>query len=89
MQHLTQTASQEGCVRTASAFDLLPRLGAVVLAGGLLAGCAYARPDPVSSPGLESGVIAGSGGGARALGNQVDMGVTSRTGPAVQPRPAR
>lgn len=89
MQRPTRTESKEGRVRASSARGLLSRLGAVVLAGGLLAGCAYARPDPVSTPRLDAGVDADNGGGARALGNQVGMGVTTQTGPTVQPRPVR
>jgi hypothetical protein len=53
-----------------------------LLLAGLLAACANARPDPVASPQLNSGVTSNSGGGAQALGNQPNIGVTTRTAPA-------
>lgn len=46
-----------------------------------LGACAYARPDPVATPGLDSGVTAGSGGGTQVLRNNPNMGVTTPTGP--------
>ncbi len=57
------------------------RIVAFLLAG-LLAACADVRPDPVASPKLDSGITSSNGGGARMLGNQPNVGVTTRTGPA-------
>ncbi len=57
------------------------RIAALVLAG-LLAACANVRPDPVASPKLDSGITSSSGGGMRALGNDPDVGVTTRVSPA-------
>lgn len=51
-----------------------------ILLACALAACADLRPDPVASPRLESGVTSSSGGGAQALGNQPNVGVTTRTG---------
>ena len=45
-----------------------------------LAACADARPDPVVSPRLDSGITSSNGGGMRALGNQPNIGITTRTG---------
>jgi len=47
----------------------------------LLAACADARPDTTVSPQLDSGITSSNGGGARALGNQPNVGITTRTGP--------
>lgn len=47
----------------------------------LLAACADARPDPVVSSNLDSGITSSNGGGARALGNQPGVGMTTRVGP--------
>lgn len=47
-----------------------------------LAACAYARPDPVSMPGVPGTVTSGSGGGARTLGNIPNATVTTPVGPA-------
>lgn len=54
----------------------------VLLLATFVAGCAGARPDPVVSPKLDSGITSSNGGGARALGNQPNVGVTTRTAPA-------
>lgn len=48
----------------------------------LLAACAYARPDPVVSPRLDSGITSSNGGGTRALSNQPNVGVSTRVGAA-------
>lgn len=48
----------------------------------LLAACADARPDPVVSPKLDSGITSNNGGGMRMLGNQPNMGVTTPVGSA-------
>lgn len=53
-----------------------------LLLASLLAACANVRPDPVASPQLNSGVTSNSGGGAQALGNQPNVGVTTRVTPA-------
>lgn len=47
-----------------------------------LAACADTRPDSVAWPVIPERVTAGSGGGAAALHNRGDVGVTTRTGPA-------
>ncbi len=56
------------------------RVITLVLAS-LLAACASARPDPVIPPGLDSGITSNNGGGTRALGNQPNVGVTTRVAP--------
>jgi hypothetical protein len=48
----------------------------------VLAGCAGERPQSVTTPGLETGITSSNGGGTRALGNQPDVGITTRVGPA-------
>ncbi len=53
-----------------------------LLTASLLAACAYARPDPVVSPRLDSGITSSDGGGTRALGNRPNLGVTTPVGPA-------
>lgn len=58
---------------------LLP--AAALLLCGVLAACAYERPQSTVSPELESGITSQNGGGARALGNTLDMGVNTRVGP--------
>lgn len=56
-------------------------LRAVVMAAACcLAACAGERPQSTVSPGLESGITSSNGGGARALGNQPNVGVTTRVG---------
>ena len=57
----------------------MPRTVAILLAA-FLAACANARPDPVVSPQLDSGITSSNGGGTRTLGNQPNVGVTTRTG---------
>ena len=44
-----------------------------------LTACAYETPggDPVVSPRLDSGVTSSNGGGQRALGNTLDVGVSN------------
>ena len=54
---------------------------AIVAFATLLAACAEVRPDPVVSPQLDSGITSSNGGGQRALGNQPNVGVTTRVGP--------
>ena len=46
----------------------------------LLSACSAARPDPVASPRLDSGVSSSSGGGTQTLGGSPSVGVTTRTG---------
>ena len=55
------------------------RILPVLLALGLAA-CANVKPDTVASPQLDSGITSSSGGGMRALGNDPDVGVTTRVG---------
>ncbi len=61
-----------------SAFPLAVFLTACTV----LAGCAYERPQSTTTPGLETGITSNNGGGARSLGNQPNVGVTTRVGPA-------
>lgn len=56
------------------------RILSVLLALGVAA-CADARPDPVASPRLDSGITSSNGGGVRALGNDPNVGVTTRVAP--------
>ena len=44
----------------------------------LLAACGNTRPSPLASPQLDSGVTASRGGGDQTLGNQPNVGVTTR-----------
>lgn len=53
-----------------------------LIPASLLAARAYARPDPGLSPRLGSGITSSDGSGTRALGNQPNLGVTTRVGPA-------
>jgi len=55
---------------------------AVALACAALLGCAGERPQSVTTPGLETGITSNNGGGPRALGNQPDIGITTRVSPA-------
>ena len=55
---------------------------AALVAASLLVACAETRPDPVVSPRLDSGITSNNGGGARALGNQPGVGVTTPVSPA-------
>ena len=55
---------------------------AAALLVSLLAACSAARPDPVVSPRLDSGVTSSDGGGTRALQNQPGVGITTPVGPA-------
>lgn len=52
-----------------------------LLPASLFAACADVRPDPDASPKLDSGITPKNGGGARMLGNQPNVGITTRTGP--------
>ncbi len=54
---------------------------AALLLATFLAACAYDRPDTVVSPQLDSGITSSNGGGARALGNQPNVGISTRVGP--------
>ena len=47
----------------------------------LLAACADGRPNTIVSPRLDSGITSSNGGGTRALGDQPNVGVTTRVGP--------
>lgn len=47
----------------------------------LLAACADERPNTIVSPRLDSGITSSNGGGTRALGDQPNVGVTTRVGP--------
>jgi hypothetical protein len=46
-----------------------------------LAACAYARPDPVASPRLDSGVTSSNGGGMRVLGDDPYVSMNTRVTP--------
>jgi len=63
----------------------VPHAAAFVLTALLLSACAEERPQLTVSPKLESGVTSSNGGGARTLGNQPDVGFTTRVGPQVRP----
>ncbi len=54
---------------------------AFLLLATLVAACADVRPDTIVSPQLESGITSSNGGGARALGGQPNVGVSTRVGP--------
>ena len=60
---------------------IMLRIFAVLLVS-FVASCASVRPDPGRPPKLETGITSSNGGGARALGNQPNVGVTTRTAPA-------
>ncbi len=66
--------------------DVLRNFGmpglAVALASAALLGCAGERPQSTTTPGLETGITSNNGGGQRALGNQPNVGITTRVGPA-------
>ncbi len=66
--------------------DVLRTFGVPVLVMALacaaLLGCAGERPQSTTTPGLETGITSNSGGGQRAMGNQPNVGVTTRVGPA-------
>ena len=47
-----------------------------------LAGCAGEKPQSTFTHGLDTGITSSDGGGQRALGNTVDLDVTTRTQPA-------
>jgi len=55
---------------------------AVALACAALLGCAGERPQSTTTPGLETGITSNNGGGQRALGNQPNVGIATRVGPA-------
>ena len=46
-----------------------------------LGACAGERPQSTFTPGLDTGITASDGGGTRALGNQPNVGITTRVGP--------
>jgi hypothetical protein len=52
----------------------------MALACAVLLGCAGERPQSATTPGLETGITSNNGGGERALGNQPNVGVTTRVG---------
>lgn len=56
------------------------RILPVLLALGLAA-CANEKPNTVVSPQLDSGITSSNGGGTRALGNQPNVGITTRVTP--------
>ena len=58
---------------------IMHRILPILLALGLAA-CANAKPDTVASPRLDSGITSSDGGGMRALGNDPDVGVSTRVG---------
>ncbi len=56
-------------------------LAVVLLASLALGACAVEQPQSTVSPGLETGIRSSNGGGARALGNVPNVGVTTQTAP--------
>ena len=52
-----------------------------ILITGTLAACSDIRPSPLVSPQLDSGVTSSNGGGTRTLGNNPNVGVSTRVGP--------
>lgn len=72
------------CARKAGTRVLVALLGS-----SLLAACSHVKPDTIVSPGLESGITSQNGGGARALGNQPGVGITTQVGPGNTYRPVR
>lgn len=57
-------------------------LALLLTACSVLAGCAGERPQSTTTPSLETGITSSSGGGTSTLGNQPNIGVTTRVGPA-------
>ena len=57
----------------------MPVLRIILPTLALLAACAQAKPDPVASPQLDSGVQSSFGGATQVLGNNPNVGVTTRT----------
>lgn len=57
-----------------------PPVIAVAFACTALLGCAGERPQSTTTPGLETGITSNNGGGTRALGNQPNVGITTRVG---------
>ena len=55
---------------------------AMALACAALLGCAGERPQSTTTSGLETGITSSNGGGTRTLGNQPNVGITTRVGPA-------
>ena len=53
---------------------------AAILLGAVLAACADVRPDTIASPRLDSGVTSSNGGGTRVLGDQPNVGISTRAG---------
>lgn len=54
----------------------------VLVSCTVLVGCAGERPQSTTTPGIETGITSNNGGGARTLGNQPNVGITTRVGPA-------
>ena len=46
----------------------------------VVSGCADLRPNSVVSPQLDSGITSSNGGGERALGNQLNFGISTPSG---------
>lgn len=63
---------------TVAAVRTLARAAVLALTCAGLGACAGERPQSTVSPGLDSGVTSSNGGGTRALGNQPNVGVTTR-----------
>lgn len=57
-------------------------LACVALAACTSAERAAEKPQSTTSPGLDTGITSNNGGGQRALGNNLNQGVTTRVGPA-------
>ena len=68
--------------RTGGSRSFGPPIVAVALACAALLGCAGERPQSTTTPGLETGITSNNGGGQRALGNQPNVGFTTRVAPA-------
>ena len=60
--------------------DIMVRVAAILLAT-LLAACGETTPNTIVSPALDSGIRSSNGGGERALGNQPNVGLTTRVTP--------
>lgn len=56
------------------------RLILAILLTSTVMACSETRPDSTVSPQLNSGITSNNGGGSRQLNNNLNQGVTTRTG---------